>query len=138
MDITERTGREDHRAARATGAADPRRWKALAMLGAAFFVVILDSTIVLTAVPSMQVDLGMPVELAQWVLTAYALTFGGLMLLGRIADLAGRRRMFVTSLALFGLSSLLCGLAWTPAVLLAARAVRGLRPPSWPRPPSPW
>ncbi|GAA1290886.1 DHA2 family efflux MFS transporter permease subunit [Pseudonocardia aurantiaca] len=81
----------------------------------------------LTAVPSMQADLGMPVEVVQGVLTGYALTFGGLMLLGgRVADLLGRRRVFVAGLALFGLSSLVCGLAWTPAVLLAARAVQGL------------
>ena len=109
------------------GPPDPLRWRALAMLGTAFFMVILDSTIVLTAVPSMQADLGMPVEVVQWVLTGYALTFGGLMLLGgRVADLLGRRRVFVAGLALFGLSSLVCGLAWTPAVLLAARAVQGL------------
>jgi EmrB/QacA subfamily drug resistance transporter len=106
---------------------DPRRWKALALLGTAFFMVILDSTIVLTAIPSMQAELGLPVEVVQWVLTGYALAFGGLMLLGgRVADLAGRRRVFVIGLALFGLSSLACGLAWTAGVLLAARAVQGV------------
>jgi EmrB/QacA subfamily drug resistance transporter len=106
---------------------DPRRWKALALLGTAFFMVILDSTIVLTAIPSMQVELGLRVEVVQWVLTGYALAFGGLMLLGgRVADLAGRRRVFVVGLALFGLSSLACGLAWTAGVLLAARAVQGV------------
>jgi EmrB/QacA subfamily drug resistance transporter len=109
------------------GPPDPLRWRALAVLGTAFFMVILDSTIVLTAIPSMQAELGMAVEVVQWVLTGYALTFGGLMLLGgRVADLLGRRRMFVAGMALFGLSSLVCGLAWTPAVLLAGRAVQGL------------
>jgi EmrB/QacA subfamily drug resistance transporter len=105
---------------------DPRRWQALTLLGAAFFMIILDSTIVLTAIPSMQAELGLPVEVVQWVLTGYALAFGGLMLLGgRIADLWGRRRVFVVGLALFGLSSLVCGLAWTAGVLLAARAAQG-------------
>lgn len=106
---------------------DPRRWKALALLCTAFFMVILDSTIVLTAIPSMQAELGLPVEVVQWVLTGYALAFGGLMLLGgRVADLWGRRRVFVTGLALFGLSSLACGLAWTAGILLAARAAQGV------------
>jgi EmrB/QacA subfamily drug resistance transporter len=108
-------------------ALDPRRWQALALLGTAFFMVILDSTIVLTAIPSMQAELGLPVATVQWVLTGYALAFGGLMLLGgRVADLWGRRRMFVAGLALFGLSSLACGLAGSAGVLLAARAVQGV------------
>ncbi|TQM38243.1 MFS transporter [Pseudonocardia cypriaca] len=114
-------------APRGEPALDPRRWQALALLGTAFFMVILDSTIVLTAIPSMQAELGLPVEVVQWVLTGYALAFGGLMLLGgRVADLWGRRRVFVTGLALFGLSSLACGLAWTAGVLLAARAAQGV------------
>jgi EmrB/QacA subfamily drug resistance transporter len=108
-------------------ALDPRRWQALALLGTAFFMVILDSTIVLTAIPSMQAELGLPVATVQWVLTGYALAFGGLMLLGgRVADLWGRRRMFVAGLALFGLSSLACGLAGSAGVLLAARAAQGV------------
>jgi EmrB/QacA subfamily drug resistance transporter len=114
-------------AARGEPALDPRRWQALTLLGTAFFMVILDSTIVLTAIPSMQAELALPVEVVQWVLTGYALAFGGLMLLGgRVADLWGRRRMFVVGLALFGLSSLACGLAWTAGVLLAARAAQGV------------
>jgi EmrB/QacA subfamily drug resistance transporter len=114
-------------AARGEPALDPRRWQALTLLGTAFFMVILDSTIVLTAIPSMQAELGLPVEVAQWVLTGYALAFGGLMLLGgRVADLWGRRRVFVVGLALFGLSSLACGLAWTAGVLLVARAAQGV------------
>jgi EmrB/QacA subfamily drug resistance transporter len=106
---------------------DPRRWQALALLGAAFFMTILDSTIVLTAIPAMQAELGVPVEVVQWVLTGYALAFGGLMLLGgRVADLLGRRRVFLIGLALFGLSSLACGFAWSAETLLAARAVQGV------------
>ena len=108
-------------------ALDPRRWRALALLGTAFFMTILDSTIVLTAIPSMQAEMGVPVEVVQWVLTGYALTFGGLLLLGgRVGDLLGRRRVFVAGLALFGLASLVCGLAWSIEVLLTARAVQGL------------
>jgi EmrB/QacA subfamily drug resistance transporter len=104
-----------------------RRWYALALLGTAFFMVILDSTIVLTTIPSMQAELGAPVEVVQWVLTAYALAFGGLMLLGgRVADLVGRRRAFLAGLGMFGASSLACGLAGSVEVLLAARAVQGM------------
>jgi EmrB/QacA subfamily drug resistance transporter len=106
---------------------DPRRWKALALLGAAFFMVILDATIVLTAIPSMQHDLGLSVAGVQWVLTGYAVTFGGLMLFfGRVADLAGRRAVFLTGVAVFVGSSLLCGIAWSGGVLVAARAIQGV------------
>jgi EmrB/QacA subfamily drug resistance transporter len=106
---------------------DPRRWKALALLGTAFFMVILDATIVLTAVPSMQEDLGLTVSGVQWVVTAYALAFGGLLLFcGRMADLLGRRRVFMTGVVLFAASSLVCGLAWSGEVLIAARAVQGI------------
>jgi EmrB/QacA subfamily drug resistance transporter len=107
--------------------ADTRRWKALALLGVAFFMVILDATIVLTAIPSMQEELGFTVSGVQWVLTAYALTFAGLMLFfGRMADLLGRRRVFMAGLVLFVVSSLVCGVAWSAAVLVAARAVQGV------------
>ncbi|WP_171064178.1 MFS transporter [Actinomadura soli] len=99
----------------------------MALLGTAFFMVILDSTIVLTAVPSMQEDLRLSVSGVQWVLIGYALAFGGLMLLGgRVADLLGRRRVFMAGVALFAVSSLLCGLAWTGGVLIVSRAVQGV------------
>jgi EmrB/QacA subfamily drug resistance transporter len=105
---------------------DSRRWYALGLLCMAFFMVVLGSTIVYTAVPSIARDLGFSVEGAQWVFTAYALTFGGLLLFGgRTADLLGRRRMFVVGVALFVLSSLLCGLSWDGGVLIGARAVQG-------------
>jgi EmrB/QacA subfamily drug resistance transporter len=108
-------------------ALDPRRWWALALLCGAFFMVVLDATIVLVALPSIQADLGFSEQGLQWVLSAYALTFGGLLLLGgRAADLLGRRRLFMTGVLFFTAASLLCGLAWSPAALLAARAVQGI------------
>jgi EmrB/QacA subfamily drug resistance transporter len=108
-------------------APDPRRWWALALLCGAFFMVILDAAIVIVALPSIQSDLGFSEQGLQWVVSAYALTFGGLLLLGgRAADLLGRRRVFMVGLGLFTLASLLCGLAWSPAALIAARAVQGV------------
>jgi EmrB/QacA subfamily drug resistance transporter len=105
---------------------DPRRWWALALLCGAFFMVLLDATIVLVALPSIQADLGFSAQGLQWVLSAYALTFGGLLLLGgRAADLLGRRRLFMTGVLFFTAASLMCGLAWSPAALLAARVVQG-------------
>jgi EmrB/QacA subfamily drug resistance transporter len=106
---------------------DPRRWWALALLCGAFFMVVLDATIVIVALPSIQADLGFSEQGLQWVLSAYALSFGGLLLLGgRAADLLGRRRLFMTGVLLFTVASLLCGLAWSPAALLAARVVQGV------------
>jgi EmrB/QacA subfamily drug resistance transporter len=106
---------------------DPRRWWALALLCGAFFMVILDGTIVLVALPSIGADLGFSEQGLQWVLSAYALTFGGLLLLGgRAADLLGRRRLFMTGVLLFTAASLMCGLAWSPAALLTARVVQGV------------
>ena len=99
---------------------------ALALLATAFFMVILDATIVLTALPSMQDDLALTVSGVQWVLTGYAVTFGGLMLFfGRVADLTGRRRVFLAGVGLFVVSSLLCAIAWTGEVLIASRALQG-------------
>jgi EmrB/QacA subfamily drug resistance transporter len=106
---------------------DPRRWWALALLCGAFFMVLLDGTIVLVALPSIGADIGFSEQGLQWVLSAYALTFGGLLLLGgRAADLLGRRRLFMTGVLFFTAASLLCGLAWSPAALLAARVVQGV------------
>jgi EmrB/QacA subfamily drug resistance transporter len=106
---------------------DPRRWWALALLCGAFFMVILDATIVLVALPSIGADLGFSEQGLQWVLSAYALTFGGLLLLGgRAADLLGRRRLFMAGVLFFTAASLVCGLAWSPAALLAARVVQGV------------
>jgi EmrB/QacA subfamily drug resistance transporter len=106
---------------------DSRRWWALALLCGAFFMVILDASIVFVALPSIGADLGFSEQGLQWVVSAYALTFGGLLLLGgRAADLLGRRRVFMAGVALFTTASLFCGLAWSPAALLAARAVQGV------------
>src|SRR3954452_23093852 len=105
---------------------DPRRWKALALLCTAFFMVILDSAIVVVALPSIDAELHFPAGDLQWVLSAYLLSFGGLLLLGgRAADLLGRRRVFMVGTALFALASLGCGLAGSVAVLLLARVVQG-------------
>jgi EmrB/QacA subfamily drug resistance transporter len=106
---------------------DPRRWKALALLCTAFFMVILDSAIVLVALPSIDADLAFSSSDLQWVLSAYLLSFGGLLLLGgRTADLLGRRRMFIIGTVLFALASLGAGLAGTVAALLVARVVQGV------------
>src|SRR5580700_4017168 len=105
---------------------DPRRWWVLALLCGAFFMVLLDGTITIVALPSIGADLGFSKQDLPWVLSAYALTFGGLLLLGgRAADLLGRRRVFIAGVLLFTAASLLCGLAWSPAALLAARVVQG-------------
>jgi EmrB/QacA subfamily drug resistance transporter len=106
---------------------DPRRWWALALLCGAFLMVLLDGTIVLVALPSIQADIGFSEHGLQWVLSAYALTFGGLLLLGgRAADLLGRRRVFIAGVLFFTAASLMCGLAWSPAALLAARVAQGV------------
>jgi EmrB/QacA subfamily drug resistance transporter len=108
-------------------ARDPLRWKALALLCTAFFMVILDSAIVVVALPSIDAELGFLAGDLQWVLSAYLLSFGGLLLLGgRAADLLGRRRVFMAGTALFALASLACGLAGSAAVLIAARVIQGM------------
>jgi EmrB/QacA subfamily drug resistance transporter len=108
-------------------ALDPRRWWALALLCGAFFMVILDAAIVLVALPSIGADLGFSERGLQWVVSAYALTFGGLLLLGgRAADLLGRRRVFMVGVLFFTVASLLCGLAWSSAALIGARAIQGV------------
>jgi EmrB/QacA subfamily drug resistance transporter len=108
-------------------ALDPRRWWALALLCGAFFMVILDADIVFVALPSIGADLGFSEQGLQWVISAYALSFAGLLLLGgRAADLLGRRRLFMGGVLLFTAASLVCGLAWSPGALIAARAVQGV------------
>ena len=103
------------------------KWFALALLGAVQFMVVLDIAIVNVALPSIQTDLGFSQANLQWVITAYALVFGGFLLLGgRTADLLGRRRIFMLGLVAFTIGSLLCGLAWSEASLIGARAIQGL------------
>jgi EmrB/QacA subfamily drug resistance transporter len=104
-----------------------RRWSALALIVTAQFMVILDVAIVNVALPSIKSDLGFSQTGLQWVITAYAILFGGTLLLGgRLADLLGRRRLFIAGLALFSLSSLLCGIAWSSSSLVGFRALQGL------------
>jgi EmrB/QacA subfamily drug resistance transporter len=104
-----------------------RKWETLAVVGAAFFMTILDVAIVNVALPSIQKDLNISESTLQWVVTAYAITFGGFLLLGgRMADLLGRRRIFMVGLTLFTLASLTCGLASSAGVLIVSRAVQGL------------
>jgi EmrB/QacA subfamily drug resistance transporter len=104
-----------------------RRWSALALIVTAQFMVILDVAIVNVALPSIKTDLHFSQANLQWVISAYAILFGGALLLGgRLADILGRRRLFVSGLALFAVSSLACGLAWSEGSLIAFRAVQGL------------
>jgi EmrB/QacA subfamily drug resistance transporter len=106
---------------------DPRRWIALAVIVAAQFMVVLDVAIVNVALPSIRTDLHFSQESLQWVITAYSIFFGGVLLLGgRLADLLGRRRLFMAGLALFTVSSLLDGLAWSEGSLIAFRSLQGL------------
>jgi len=106
---------------------DSRRWWALALIVAAQFMVVLDVAIVNVALPSIRTDLGFSQESLQWVITAYAIFFGGFLLLGgRLADLLGRRRLFIAGLAVFTVFSLLDGLAWSEGSLITFRALQGL------------
>jgi len=106
--------------------ADPLRWKALTVVCAAFFMTILDVSIVNVALPSIGKSLHFTRDNLQWVITAYAITYGGFLLLaGRVADLYGRRRVFMIGVVIFSIASLFCGLAWSESVLIASRAVQG-------------
>src|SRR5881227_2168636 len=106
---------------------DPLRWKALTVVCAAFFMTVLDVSIVNVALPSIGKALDFSRESLQWVITAYAITFGGFLLLGgRAADLLGRRRVFYVGVMVFTAASLLCGLAWSEGVLIGARALQGV------------
>src|ERR1700744_6001456 len=103
---------------------NPHRWAALALIVTAQFMVILDVAIVNVALPSIKSDLHFSQTGLQWVISAYAILFGGTLLLGgRLADVLGRRRMFIAGLALFATSSLLCGLAWSSGSLVAFRGL---------------
>ncbi len=107
--------------------AKDRRWSALALIVVAQFMVILDVAIVNVALPSIKTDLGFSQANLQWVISAYAIMFGGVLLLGgRLGDLLGRRRLFIGGLSLFSLSSLLCGIAWSETSLIAFRGLQGL------------
>jgi EmrB/QacA subfamily drug resistance transporter len=104
-----------------------RRWRAFAVLAVAFFMTIVDLTIVNVALPTIGLKLHMPESSLQWVVTGYALTFGGFLLLGgRAADLLGRRRTLLAGLAVFTAASLTCGLATSDSFLIPMRCLQGL------------
>src|SRR5215475_6841706 len=103
------------------------KWLALVVLALAQFMVVLDVTIVNVAMPSIQTALGFSADGLQWVVNAYTLLFGGLLLLGgRVSDLLGRRRVFLAGLALFAAASLAGGFAGSAGVLIAMRAIQGI------------
>src|SRR5215470_11187601 len=105
---------------------DPRRWQALAIVCVAFFMTVLDVSIVNVALPSIGDSLHFSATGLQWVITAYAITFGGFLLLGgRAGDILGRKRMFLVGVLIFSSASLVCSFASTTGVLIAARAVQG-------------
>src|SRR3954447_20517981 len=102
-------------------------WAALTLIVAAQFMVVLDLSIVNVALATIKSDLGFSESSLQWVVSAYAIVFGGFLLLGgRLADIVGRRRVFIAGVALFTVSSALCGLAWSEGSLVAFRAIEGL------------
>ena len=104
-----------------------KRWLALIVLCLGDLMIVLDTTIVNVALPSIRADLGFSQTSLVWVVNAYMLTFGGFLLLGgRLGDLFGHRRLFLLGITLFTLASLACGLANAQAPLIAARAVQGL------------
>lgn len=106
---------------------DRKRWSALFVLCVGVLMIVLDTTIVNVALPSIRQDLGFSETALVWVVNAYMLTFGGFLLLGgRLGDLYGHRRLFLAGIALFTLASLACGLAQSQLLLIAARAVQGL------------
>ncbi|HET9141277.1 DHA2 family efflux MFS transporter permease subunit [Actinophytocola sp.] len=103
------------------------RWAALLVLCTGMLMIVLDMTIVNVALPAIQQDLGFSQSSLAWVVNAYLIAFGGLLLLaGRLGDLIGRKRMFLTGLGVFTVASVLCGVSFTPEMLIAARFVQGV------------
>src|ERR687897_2311282 len=110
-----------------TTANDRQRWLALYVLCAGMLMIVLDATIVNVALPSIQKDLGFSQNDLAWVVNAYLIAFGGLLLLaGRIGDLIGRRRIFLIGLGVFTFASLLCGVAQSQEILIGARLLQGI------------
>ena len=106
---------------------DRSRWLALVVLCAGMLMIVLDATIVNVALPSIQDDLGFSQSSLAWVVNAYLIAFGGLLLLaGRVGDLVGRRRIFLAGLVVFTAASLLCAVAQTQEMLIGARFVQGV------------
>src|SRR5947208_7787094 len=112
---------------RTSGVQEDRRWAALYVLCAGMLMIVLDVTIVNVALPSIQEDLHFSTSSLAWVVNAYLIAFGGLLLLaGRLGDLVGRRRVFLAGLAIFTAASLLCGLAQSEWMLVGARFIQGV------------
>src|SRR6476659_3881877 len=104
-----------------------RKWWTLAAVAFGLFMIMLDNTVVNVALPAIQSSLGLKISELEWVVAGYALTFGALMLTGgKLADLFGRRLMFVIGLAIFTAASLACGLSGSANMLIAARVVQGV------------
>src|ERR671933_105340 len=103
------------------------RWIALVVLCVGMLMIVLDATIVNVALPSIQEDLGFSQSSLAWVVNAYLIAFGGLLLLaGRLGDLLGRRRVFLIGLGVFTVASMLCGVSGSPEMLIAARFIQGI------------
>jgi MFS family permease len=121
------TASQDSRSsAREAAGPDPRRWRALAVLGLIQFMLVLDITVVTVALPKIQHDLGFSRPGLAWVVNGYVLMAGGFLLLGgRLADLFGRRRLFLAGVIVFGVASATCGAAVSPAMLVSSRFVQG-------------
>src|SRR5215217_5845873 len=110
-----------------TSTTDRNRWAALYVLCAGTLMIVLDATIVNVALPSIQDDLGFSPSNLAWVVNAYLIAFGGLLLLaGRAGDLLGQRRVFLVGLAIFTAASVLCAVSQTQGMLIGARFVQGV------------
>src|SRR3954449_1120934 len=106
---------------------DRSRWVALVVLCVGMLMIVLDATVTNVALPSIQSDLGFSQSALAWVVNAYLIAFGGLLLLaGRLGDLISRRKVFLAGLAVFTTASLLCGMAQSQEILVAARFVQGV------------
>jgi MFS family permease len=121
------TARQNARSsAREVSGGDPRRWRALGVLAAVQFMLVLDITVVTVALPRIQDDLRFSSAGLAWVVNGYVLMAGGLLLLGgRLADLFGRRRLFLIGVLVFGVASALSGAAVSPAMLVSSRFLQG-------------
>src|SRR5215216_5661290 len=107
--------------------ADRKRWISLYVLCVGMLMIVLDATVVNVALPAIQRDLGFSQSSLAWVVNAYLIAFGGLLLLaGRLGDLISRRGMFLAGLAVFTVASLLCGVAQSQGLLVAARFIQGV------------
>jgi MFS family permease len=125
--MTSLDSRDDVSREEAAVSGEVRRWRAFSLIAVAFLMIVVDLTITNVALPTIGRKLHFPQQDLQWVVTAYALTFGGFLLLGgRAADLLGRRRLFMAGLAIFTAASLACALATTDTFLIIMRGLQGL------------